>query len=123
MSDERLNMVLQFVTALAVILGPVVLAMIQRRAAVKVAEVKQDLATSTMRTGRALEEIASTGEKTHALVNSERGVTLRALAVALRIIATDRPSTENTAAARAAEKASAEHEGRQAQADAGGWPS
>ncbi len=93
-------------------------------AATKVEQVKRTLAIATAANETALQGIASTSEKTHTLVNSQRGDTLRALATALRIIATDRPTPENAAAAAAAERAVAMHEGRQATVDsAGGSPS
>ncbi len=117
MSDQRLQMILQFITAIAVIAGPIILALIQRRAALKVEEVKKDLVDANKATGAALTSITDTGKKVHILVNSQRGVVLRALAVALRVIATDHPSSGNESAAKAAEKAVREHDGLQAEAD------
>jgi hypothetical protein len=54
----------------------------------------------------------------HTLVNSQRGATLKALAVALRATASHRPTPETLAAADAAEKESQEHDARQARVDA-----
>jgi hypothetical protein len=65
-----------------------------------------------------LEKIETTGEKTHRLVNSQHGAALKALAVALRVTADREPSKETVAAAEAAEKASREHDARQARLDA-----
>ncbi len=64
-----------------------------------------------------LKGIANTGEKTHILVNNQHGAALRALAVALRTIATDRPTEMNLSAADAAERADDEHHGRQKTVD------
>ena len=64
-------------------------------------------------------EMVKVGKDTHTLVNSQRGATLRALAVALRIIARDRPTPENVAAAERAEHDSRDHETEQAKVDAG----
>lgn len=65
-----------------------------------------------------LDAVQKTGEQVHSLVNSAHGASLRALAAALRIIATDRPTPENITAADKAEKASEEHECNQAKVDA-----
>ncbi len=64
-----------------------------------------------------LAEQTKTADKTQALVNGQRGEMLRALAVALRVIATDRPSSETEAAAIAAEKAAHDHDVRESEAD------
>jgi hypothetical protein len=79
-------------------------------AALKVDEVKTALEHSETKTDATLGKI-------HTLVNHDRGVTLKALAAALRIIATDRPTRKNKIAAAAAEAASREHEGQQAVVD------
>jgi len=61
-------------------------------------------------------------EDVHTLVNSERGAMLAALAVAMRTIATDRPTPSTIAAAERAERVSREHEEQQAKVDARGTP-
>lgn len=82
----------------------------EKAAAKKVEEVATALEEAGTKTDTTLGQI-------HTLVNSERGVTLKALATALRIIATDRPTPENIGAAEAAELASREHDGKQEEVD------
>jgi pilus assembly protein TadC len=67
-----------------------------------------------------IDSIAKTTDQVHTLVNSQRTSTQRALAVALRIIATDRPSAENEAKAVEAEAKADDYERREARLDAGG---
>jgi hypothetical protein len=58
----------------------------------------------------------------HGLVNSQHGAALKALAVALRTTANRDPTAHNTAAADVAERASRDHEDRQAAIDERGKP-
>lgn len=59
------------------------------------------------------EDTNKTGQKVHVLVNSNMAKALKAVAAALRTVATLRPSPENEAAAEDAEAAYAEHEKKQ----------
>ena len=66
----------------------------------------------TLKLNKKNDKIAEDVKGVHRLVNSDRAVTLEALAVALRTIANNSPTAANQAAAAAAEKASLEQAGR-----------
>lgn len=100
MTDERFRLVLQLVTALAVIIGPTIIAILQRRAEMQLIGLK------------------STADKTHALVNSEHGMALSSLAKALGLVASMDPTEKNIAAAKTATRASSEHQCKQDVLDA-----
>lgn len=89
----------------------------QAEAAVKVDEVQKNLQIQNKSRTVQLNEIQETGTKVHVLVNNARGVTLRALSVALRFIAKEHPSESNEAAAKEAEQASTDHEEMQKLSD------
>lgn len=82
--------------------------------AIVAAKVKEALAESNRHRDSMLAEIRATGEKTNALIDSDRGAHLKALAVALRQIADLTDSDEARAAAEHAEAALALHESLQA---------
>lgn len=79
-------------------------------AAAKVQEVKTNLETSDAHTNKQLADI-------HTLVNSNMGVQLKISAIALRKVAGFTKDADDEAAASLAERALAEHEGKQALVD------
>ena len=91
---------------------------VAREAAAKTAEV----ATAALEVKRTLDQTtAKTDAKLatiHGLVNSARGVTLRALSLALKRIANDSGLPEDIEAAKEAEKESLQHEASQVAVDA-----
>jgi hypothetical protein len=98
----------------------------QDSAAVKTEQVKETLEKNQVCLDEKLElatrergELVKVSRDTHMLVNSQRGATLRALALALRNIAEVRPSADNLAAASKAERDCMDHETEQAKVDAG----
>ena len=97
MTDSTLTIVLNAITAFCVsVILPVILLRIHQRSR------------------KTLVGIAETAGETHLLVNSEHGIILSALAVALRVIANDHPSERTNLAAENAESAVNEHFIRQA---------
>ena len=129
MSDSQtITAIGTIITAFGVIIGPIVMARINGKigaettkaateaakaaaeAALKVEEVRSDLRERELDTQIKLAEIAAVGKQSLILVNGAHGATLKALAIALRVIASERQTPENVAAADAAEAASAQHE-------------
>jgi hypothetical protein len=87
-------------------------------AAKNVAEVKNTLVETTTATDAKLETIASTGEKTHTLVNSDMGKVLESNRLMSRRIAELTKNADDIAVADLAEESHRAHEAKQATVDA-----
>ncbi len=87
------------------------------KAAVKTEEVKTSLQETTKATDAKLEKIENTANATHVLVNSNMGAQLKISAIALRRLAVNTKDPGDEAAAIVAEKALAEHQGKQDKVD------
>ncbi len=92
----------------------------QKLADDKVKTVKTDLAESNARQNKRLDSIAEVADKTHILVNSERGKLLTLYAMSARLLATETNRPEHARAAELAEIELAEHNSKQAEVDAQG---
>jgi hypothetical protein len=88
----------------------------------KVAEVKQQLTLSDSVKNDKLDALADTADATHTLVNGQMGVTLKAAAVALRVVADLRKEPGDVDAAVEAERKYADHMAKQAKVDAAKSP-
>jgi len=109
MSDDRFNVVMNAVVALAVLVWPAILIRIQRQTARRVEEVKADLINSKVVSGHDIAEIKQSNVEIHRLVNGARGELLKELATALQKIAHVQPTKANVEAAAVAEKTSDAH--------------
>lgn len=89
-----------------------------RRAAVKVEEVKEVLASAESATAAKLTEIVDMGVSNHTLLNSSMATALRVGMIALRRVAELTRHPDDVAAAELAEKSYHEHEAKQARVDA-----
>jgi hypothetical protein len=93
---SELNEFVALITALAVVVGPIILAVMQ------------------WRTSRQMQDIKSTGEKVHVLVNNSMALALREIAELKRWKAGVTGLAEDAASASIAEQHSIDHDTREA---------
>ncbi len=134
LADDRIIVVehapsyVELATAVAVFVSPIILGMLQYRAAnklkevatitaSKVEEVKTDLADHNEVVDWKMDKIESTTNKVHTLVNNSMGVMLKKYADLAELRAGETGSVTDIGIAQAARKASEEHDAKQSIVD------
>jgi hypothetical protein len=116
--------ILEFLTPLAIAIGAVInqlaardAARAARNAAARASEVKTDLHAQTAAVSSQLNSIQETGVTTHTLVNKQRSILLRSLAIMSRKYAEATGDAKDIAVAEEAEAEARDHDERQARVD------
>lgn len=119
MSDAFWVATMATVSAIASIVGPIVLAWMQQRAVLKAAEVKEALIDTTAVVDQKLDKIVEVASDTHILVNSSMGMQLKLNAATTKRLAELTGLDDDIKAADQAAKLYAAHVKKQAIVDAG----